>query len=106
MQPPHARNVRTGQRGGPNFVRAAARALRELSDVAGTAANSVSTRLLAYAVKMRTMTCSTNAIESLNARFRRAARARGRFPTKQAAVWGARGARIVGSSMPKRLSRA
>src|ERR1700712_1736603 len=44
MQPPHARNVRTGQRGGPNFVRAPARALRELSDVAGTAANSVSTR--------------------------------------------------------------
>jgi putative transposase len=30
--------------------------------------------------------CSTNAIESLNARFRRAVRARGHFPTEQAAM--------------------
>ncbi|WP_146069303.1 transposase, partial [Cryobacterium sp. Y11] len=30
--------------------------------------------------------CSTNAIESLNARYRRAVRARGHFPTEQAAL--------------------
>jgi transposase-like protein len=30
--------------------------------------------------------CSTNAIESLNARYRRAARARGHFPSEQAAL--------------------
>jgi transposase-like protein len=30
--------------------------------------------------------CSTNAIESLNARPRRAVKARGHFPTKQAAL--------------------
>jgi hypothetical protein len=30
--------------------------------------------------------CSTNAIESLNARYRRAVRARGHFPTEQAAM--------------------
>ena len=32
------------------------------------------------------MLCSTNAIESLNARFRRAVRARGHFPSEQAAL--------------------
>lgn len=32
------------------------------------------------------MLCSTNAIESLNARYRRAVRARGHFPTHQAAL--------------------
>ena len=32
------------------------------------------------------MICSTNAIESLNARYRRAIRARGHFPTEQAAL--------------------
>jgi len=30
--------------------------------------------------------CSTNAIESLNARYRRAVKARGHFPTAQAAL--------------------
>jgi putative transposase len=30
--------------------------------------------------------CSTNAIESLNARYRRAVKARGHFPTGQAAL--------------------
>jgi transposase-like protein len=30
--------------------------------------------------------CSTNAIESVNARYRRAIRARGHFPTEQAAL--------------------
>ena len=32
------------------------------------------------------MICSTNAIESLNARYRRAVKARGHFPTEQAAM--------------------
>ena len=34
----------------------------------------------------RKVLCSTNAIESLNARYRRAIRARGHFPTEQAAM--------------------
>jgi transposase-like protein len=41
---------------------------------------------LSYDVEIRAMICSTNAIESLNARFRRAVRARGHFPTEQAAM--------------------
>jgi putative transposase len=39
-----------------------------------------------YDVEIRTIICSTNAIESLNARYRRAVRARGHFPTEQAAL--------------------
>ena len=38
------------------------------------------------AVEIRRVICSTNAIESLNARYRRAVRARGHFPTEQAAL--------------------
>jgi putative transposase len=41
---------------------------------------------LAYDVEIRQVICSTNAIESLNARYRRAVRARGHFPTEQAAL--------------------
>jgi transposase-like protein len=41
---------------------------------------------LDYDVEIRRMICSTNAIESLNARYRRAVRARGHFPTEQAAL--------------------
>ena len=41
---------------------------------------------LDYDVEIRRVLCSTNAIESLNARFRRAVRARGHFPTEQAAL--------------------
>jgi transposase-like protein len=37
-------------------------------------------------VEIRRIICSTNAIESLNARYRRAVRARGHFPTEQAAL--------------------
>ena len=40
---------------------------------------------LDYDVEIRKLMCSTNAIESLNARYRRAIRARGHFPTEQAA---------------------
>ena len=41
---------------------------------------------LDYDVEIRKIICSTNAIESLNARFRRAVRARGHFPNEQAAL--------------------
>ena len=41
---------------------------------------------LDYDVEIRKVLCSTNAIESLNARFRRAVRARGHFPNEQAAL--------------------
>jgi putative transposase len=41
---------------------------------------------LDYDVEIRKIICSTNAIESINARYRRAIRARGHFPTEQAAL--------------------
>jgi putative transposase len=41
---------------------------------------------LDYDVEIRKIICSTNAVESLNARYRRAIRARGHFPTEQAAL--------------------
>ena len=41
---------------------------------------------LDYDVEIRKVLCSTNAIESLNARYRRAVRARGHFPSEQAAL--------------------
>ena len=41
---------------------------------------------LDYDIEIRKIICSTNAIESLNARYRRAVRARGHFPTDQAAL--------------------
>jgi putative transposase len=41
---------------------------------------------LDYDVEIRKIICSTNAIESLNARYRRAVPARGHFPTDQAAL--------------------
>ncbi len=41
---------------------------------------------LDYDVEIRKVICSTNAIESLNARYRRAVKARGHFPTEQAAI--------------------
>jgi transposase-like protein len=44
------------------------------------------TPFLDYDVEIRRMICSTNAIESLNARYRRAVRAHGHFPTEQAAM--------------------
>jgi putative transposase len=37
-------------------------------------------------LEIRKMLCSTNAIESLNARYRRAVNAKGHFPTEQAAL--------------------
>ena len=36
--------------------------------------------------EIRTVICTTNAIESINARLRRAVNARGHFPTEQAAM--------------------
>jgi putative transposase len=41
---------------------------------------------LDYNLEIRKVLCSTNAIESLNARYRRAVKARGHFPTEQAAL--------------------
>jgi putative transposase len=41
---------------------------------------------LDYDIEIRTVICSTNAIESFNARYRRAVKARGHFPTEQAAL--------------------
>ena len=43
-------------------------------------------RSAAFDPAIRTLVCTTNAIESLNARFRRAVRTRGHFPTEQAAM--------------------
>jgi transposase-like protein len=41
---------------------------------------------LDYDIEIRRVICSTNAIESLNARYRRAVRARGHFPNQQSAM--------------------
>lgn len=41
---------------------------------------------LDYDVEIRRVICSTNAMESLNARYRRAIKARGHFPSEQAAL--------------------
>lgn len=41
---------------------------------------------LAFDPEIRQVICTTNAIESLNARFRRAVKARGHFPNEQAAL--------------------
>ncbi|WP_245660188.1 IS256 family transposase [Nocardia gamkensis] len=41
---------------------------------------------LAFDTEIRRVVCSTNAIESVNARIRRAVRARGHFPNEQAAL--------------------
>src|SRR3954463_5814736 len=41
---------------------------------------------LDYDLEIRRVICSTNAIESLNARYRRAVKARGHFPTEQSAM--------------------
>jgi transposase-like protein len=41
---------------------------------------------LAFDAEIRTVVCSTNAIESVNARIRRAVRARGHFPNEAAAL--------------------
>jgi transposase-like protein len=41
---------------------------------------------LAFDREIRTVICTTNAIESLNARFRRSVKARGHFPNEQAAL--------------------
>lgn len=44
------------------------------------------TPFLAFSPEIRRVICSTNAIESVNARIRRAVRARGHFPNEQAAL--------------------
>ena len=42
--------------------------------------------MLRFDREIRTLICTTDAIESLNARFRRSVTARGHFPTEQAAL--------------------
>jgi putative transposase len=75
---------------------AAARALDELEDKWGSRYPAM-IRLwrnawaefipfLDYDIEIRRVICSTNAIESLNARYRRAVKARGHFPNEQAAM--------------------
>ncbi|MFE3617721.1 IS256 family transposase [Streptomyces anulatus] len=44
------------------------------------------TPFLAFDVEIRRVVCTTNAIESVNARIRKAVRARGHFPNEQAAL--------------------
>jgi putative transposase len=44
------------------------------------------TPFLNFDPEIRAVICTTNAIESLNARFRRAVKARGHFPNEQAAL--------------------
>jgi putative transposase len=44
------------------------------------------TPFLNFDPEIRTVICTTNAIESLGARFRRAIKARGHFPNEQAAL--------------------
>ncbi|HTY31265.1 transposase, partial [Mycobacterium sp.] len=39
-----------------------------------------------YDIEIRRVICSTNAVESINARYWRAIRARGHFPTEKAAL--------------------
>jgi putative transposase len=49
----------------------------------GTTPGKSPSEFLDYDVEMRWVPCSTNAIESLNARYRRVVKARGHFPTEQ-----------------------
>lgn len=71
----------------------------------GRAARVEFTPFLAYDVEVRRVLFSTNAIESLNARYRRAVGARGRFPTEQphsnACTWG-----VHHRSSPSRRDRS
>jgi putative transposase len=77
-------------------AQAARAALDELADRWGTryaaiirlweSAWSEFIPFLDYDVEIRRVICSTNAIESLNARYRRAVKARGHFPNEQAAL--------------------
>jgi putative transposase len=47
---------------------------------------SPSSAFLAFDLEIRKIICTTNAIESINSRLRRAVNARGHFPTEQAAL--------------------
>ena len=47
---------------------------------------TVTVSRLTSKAQIRTVICTTNAIESINARLRRAVNARGHFPTEQAAL--------------------
>jgi putative transposase len=49
-------------------------------------ARSVFVPFLDYDVEIRRVVCSTNAIESIDAHYRRVIHVRGHFPTEQAAM--------------------
>ena len=68
----------------PSSPRSGANATRRSSGC-GTNAWAEFVPFLAFDVEIRKVICTTNAIESINARLRRAVNARGHFPTEQAA---------------------
>ena len=55
-------------------------------EAVGERLGGVRARSWRFDPEIRTVICTTNAIESLNARFRRSVKARGHFPTEQAAL--------------------
>ena len=81
---------------GAPTIEAAGQALEEFLDKWGRAYPAIAglwrnawpefIPFLGYDPEIRRVLCSTNAIESLNARYRRAVRARGHFPSEQAAM--------------------
>ena len=58
---------------------------RTLTQLLGLA-HRVADRRYCHDAEIRTVLCSTNAIESLNARYPRTVTVRGHFPTEQAAL--------------------
>jgi putative transposase len=56
------------------------------AEVYGASVSKETVSKITDQVLVRKIICSTNAIESLNARYRRAVRVRGHFPNEQAAM--------------------
>ncbi len=57
-----------------------------LGNLAAFASSSTPANFAAIDKEIRSVICTTNSIESLNSRIRRAVNARGHFPTEQAAL--------------------
>lgn len=72
--------------GCPLWGRSGARPTGPSRGCGATAGRSSSRSWTIRDVEIRRVLCSTDAIESLNARYRRAANAKGHFPTEQAAL--------------------
>ncbi len=68
-----------------NSVRSGASVIRRSYGCEGTRGQRTRP-FLDYDVEIRRVICSIKAIESVSARYRRAIRARGHFPTEQAAL--------------------